>query len=84
VKPGDIVPITIEALIVSNADVNKTVFNISIDFNLLVVVSDLVVISNVSSYYVPFQDDLVINASASYDPDFTTNLSNPNTTVIAY
>lgn len=31
--------------------------------------SDIVIIADISSYNVPFQDDLIIDVSRSYDPD---------------
>ena len=60
------------------------VVNDAKDFDIEVKISDIVVVSTITNTMVPFEEDLIINGSASYDPDFSLNPSTPNTTVIQH
>ena len=66
-----------------NADTLEVVTD-SENFELVIKISNLVVVSQVSFSYVPFEEDMIVNATATYDPDFSMNSSTPNTSVIAY
>ncbi len=50
-----------------------------------IVFSDIVIVANVSNTTVNFEDDLVINASLSFDPDFVNSTTGvANTSVLSY
>lgn len=52
--------------------------------DIMITFADIVVISNITYTDVPFEQDLVINASRSYDPDYNISNSTSNTSMLTY
>ncbi|CDW89768.1 UNKNOWN [Stylonychia lemnae] len=87
IRVGDLIPINMTMHILDLGSENKTIIKYTKILNVNVLFSDLVVISNITSDkngYIAFDQELIIDASLSYDPAFNISATQTNTSMLTY
>jgi hypothetical protein len=70
ISAGDIYPV--EVYMEMTDSVNGTKFNSTGNINVVIGLSGIVIIGNITGTNIAFNQDLIIDASQTYDPDLST------------